>query len=203
MTIPRPSCAGTRTSHRRGSPICARICPTELSDLVEWLLAKQAAARPRSAAEVLAQVDAIIERVGTQDRTIRVLIVDDDTARARWLWSLARRAYAAAHVEIASEGTDAAHKLNRDHPDLVFIDAALRGVMNALELCMYARGIEAELPTQLVIIGDVSERDRAMFAEPISLIPAGPTLATTVLDRVRVTGRTPPRRRKPRSTISG
>lgn len=177
--------------------------PVDLSDLVEWLLSKPPAARPATATEVLAQLDAIVERVGTHSRTIRVLIVDDDTARARWLWSLARRAYSAAHVEIASEGTDAAHKLNRDHPDLVFIDAQLRGVMNALELCMYARGLEADQSAQLVIIGDVSERDRVMFTEPISFIADGPSLATTVLARVRAAASTPQRRRKPRSTISG
>ena len=177
--------------------------PVDLSDLVEWLLAKKPAARPPSAKEVLSQVDAIIERVGTHSRTIRVLIVDDDTARARWLWSLARRAYSAAHVEIASEGTDAAHKLNRDHPDLVFIDASLRGVMNALELCMYARGLEVEHAAQLVVIGAVSAKDRSMFASGVQFVPDDAQLALTILDRVRTCATTPQRRRKPRSTISG
>jgi serine/threonine-protein kinase len=87
--------------------------PAELSDLVEWLLAKKPASRPYSAKDVLAQVDAVIERLGTKNRTVRVLIVDDDTARARWSWSPSARRRLAM-VEIASEGTDAAHKLNRD-----------------------------------------------------------------------------------------
>jgi CheY-like chemotaxis protein len=177
--------------------------PVDLSDLVEWLLAKQPAARPPSAKEVLAQVDAIVQRVGTTSRTIRVLIVDDDTARARWLWSLARRAYSAALVEIASEGTDAAHKLNRDHPDLVFIDSSLRGVMNALELCMYARGLEVEHAAQLVVIGAVTPRDRSMFAEGVQFIPDDANLAMTIIDRVRTCATTPLRRRKPRTTVSG
>jgi len=177
--------------------------PVDLSDLVEWLLAKQPAARPPSAKEVLAQVDAIIARVGTQSRTIRVLIVDDDTARARWLWSLARRAYSAALVEIASEGTDAAHKLNRDHPDLVFIDASLRGVMNALELCMYARGLEVEQAAQLVVIGAVTPKDRSMFADGVQFIADDANLAMTLIDRVRTCATTPQRRRKPRTTVSG
>ena len=177
--------------------------PVDLSDLVEWLLAKQPAARPPSAKEVLTQVDAIIERVGTHSRTIRVLIVDDDTPRARWLWSLARRAYSSAAVEIASEGTDAAHKLNRDHPDLVFIDSSLRGVMNALELCMYARGLEVEHSAQLVVIGPVSAKDRSMFAAGVQFIPDDAQLALIVLDRVRTCAATPLRRRKPRTTVSG
>ena len=178
--------------------------PAELSDLVEWLLAKQPAGRPRSVGEVLLQVDAIIERVGTRNRSIRVLVVDDDAARGRWLWSLARRAHPAAQVEIASEGTDAAHKLNRDSPDLVFVDASLRGVMNALELIMYARGLESDVRPQLVLIGDIAERDRGLFANAqVPAIPEDPQLASNVIDRVRLVASESPRRRKVRSTISG
>ncbi len=178
--------------------------PSDLSDLIEWLLSKHPSQRPPSAAEVLAQIDAIRDRVGTHSRTLRVLIVDDDTARARWLWSLARRAHSAAHVEIASEGTDAAHKLNRDHPDLVFIDGALTGVMNALELIMYVRGLEIEQHAQLAVIGSNTSRDRTMFENiNVPYIEDDETLAASVLARVRSTARTPPRRRKARTTVSG
>ncbi|TMQ16488.1 MAG: hypothetical protein E6J91_11665 [Deltaproteobacteria bacterium] len=148
--------------------------PGELSDLVEWLLEKRPVTRPRSA------------------------------RRGRWLWSLARRGYAAAQVELASEGTDAAHKLNRDLPDLVFVSAGLRGVMNAYELCMYARGIEAEHPPQLVLIGGTAERDRALFAEAaVPCLADDFGLGSAVLERVRGVAREPPRRRRTRSTISG
>ncbi|MGE0867012.1 MAG: hypothetical protein AB7P03_00515 [Kofleriaceae bacterium] len=178
--------------------------PHELSDLVEWLLSKNPAARPASAQDVVAQIDAIIERLGTKARSIRVLIVDDDGSRARWLWSLARRALAAAQVEIASEGGDAVHKLNRDHPDLVFVSANLRGIMNALELCMYARGLETEHPPQLVVIGDVSQRDRTLFANAsVPFIANNGGLANALIERVRTTAAEPQRRRKPRKTVSG
>ena len=176
--------------------------PVDLSDLVEWLLAKHPNGRPPSAEEVLRQLDAIIERHGTHTRTIRVLVVDDDTARARWMWSLARRAYSSAHVEVASEGTDAAHKLNRDHPDLILIDAQLRGVMNALELCMYARGLDGDLG-QMIIVGDVSDKDRALFADHIRFIPDDADLAATILATVRSVATSPPRRRRARITVSG
>lgn len=168
--------------------------PGELSDLVEWLLVKQPAARPRSVADVLAQLDAIIARIGRGSGALRVLVVDDDTARARSLWSLGRRAHSAVHVETAGEGTDAAHKLNRDQPDLVFIAAQLRGVMNALELCMYARGIDALETTDLVLIGDVSDKDRALLsASRVTFIADDDQLAAAYLDRVR-TGATERRR---------
>jgi CheY-like chemotaxis protein len=179
--------------------------PAELNDLVEWLLSKKPSTRPFSAKDVLAQLDAVIERLGTKNRSVRILIVDDDTARARWGWSLARRADASVMVEIASEGTDAAHKLNRDQPDLVFIDASLRGVMNALELCMYARGLpNNDAGSQLVVIGAVSDKDRALFAGAnVAFIADDDDLANAILDRVRTAVADVPRKRKPRSTVSG
>ncbi|HEY0190231.1 MAG TPA: hypothetical protein VGC42_03865, partial [Kofleriaceae bacterium] len=156
---------------------------------------------------VLAQLDAIIDRRGSATRPLRVLVVDDDAARGRWLWSLIRRAYAAAQVEIATEGTDAAHKLNRDLPDLVFVDAALRGVMNAYELCMYARGMELDQRAQLILVGTVSDRDRALFAgTSVICLADDHQLGTTVLDRVRaaaILSSEPQKRRKARSTVSG
>ena len=178
--------------------------PSELSDLVDWLLAKAPEARPRSAGDVLLQLDAIIERLGNRMRTLRVLIVDDDTARARWLWSLARRAHAACVVEIASEGTDAAHKLNRDQPDIVFVDATLRGVMNALELCMYARGLEGGTRSQMVLVGEVSDRDKMLFSDAnVAFIPENAALPNSILERVRQAFTERPRSRKPRTTVSG
>ena len=179
--------------------------PSELSDLVDWLLIKSPAGRPRSARDVLLQVEAIIERIGTATRSLRVLIVDDDTARARWLWGLVRRASSSTIVETASEGTDAAHKLNRDQPDLVFVDAALRGVMNALELCMYARGLESAHYRlgQMFLIGDVSERDQILFEDvSVETIPDDPGLPSAILDRVRAAFVAKPRRPS-RTTVSG
>ncbi|HUJ59895.1 MAG TPA: hypothetical protein VLX92_15430 [Kofleriaceae bacterium] len=177
--------------------------PGELSDLVESLLAKHAPHRPRSVQDVLAQLDAIIERARGGTNPVRVLIVEDDATRARWLWSLVRRAHAAAIVEIASEGTDAAHKLNRDQPDLVFVDAQLKGVMNALELCMYVRGLETGFRSQLFLIGAVTERDRVLLAEAaVRFVPDDSHLPAALLDLVRARIAERPRSRT-RSTISG
>lgn len=176
--------------------------PGEASDLVEWLLAKQPAGRPPTAAAALAQLDALIERLGATARTLRVLVVALDAARARWLWSLARRAHAGASVEIAREGTDATHKLHRDRPELVLVDAALRGVMNALELCMYARGIEADDQPELVLIGDLAERERALFAgAAVTALPESPALPSEIIDHVRRLAAGERRRRRPTTVI--
>lgn len=178
--------------------------PGELSDLVEWLLAKQPSGRPASVKDVLSQLDAIVDRIGSASRVVRVLIVDGDAQRARWLWSLARRAHPSVIAETAAEGTDAAHKLNRDHPDLVLVDGRLRGVMNALELCMYARGIQADEPAKLVVMGDLTDGDRALFeTADVRFIAADYHLADAVLGQVRAAAAEPPRRRKKRTTVSG
>jgi CheY-like chemotaxis protein len=200
----------TMELHGHASQVAPRLAelrpdlPIELSDLVEWLLEKRPAARPRSAKDVLSQVDAIIDRLGTASRSLRVLVVDDDIVRGRWLWSLARRAHPAVQVEIASDGSDAAHKLNRDLPDLVFVDATLRGVMNAYELCMYARGLQSEHQAQLVLVGDIAERDRLLFAEAsVPCILDDMQLGSAVLECVRNAAQVSPRRRRRRTTVSG
>lgn len=180
--------------------------PSELSDLVDWLLIKRPSARPPSARDVLMQLDAIIDRIGSGIRPVRVLIVDDDAARARWLWGLARRAHPSVLVETAGEGTDAAHKLNRDQPDLVFIGAGLRGVMNALELCMYARGLEGPQHAvgRLYLLGELSDRDQALFDDAgVETIPDDAHMPSAILDRIRAAFAARPRARQPRTTVSG
>lgn len=177
--------------------------PAELSDLVEWLLAKLPQGRPTSARDVLDQLDALATRAGTKPRAIRVLVVDEDIARSQWMWSLARRAYAGVSVEIANEGTDAVHKLHHDKPDLIFVDASLRGEMNAFELCMYARGIDANPQPQLILVGDLPARDHALFVgAAVPSIPKTPALPNEVIDRIRRVAAVPQRRRHTR-TISG
>lgn len=177
--------------------------PGELSDLVESLLAKQPTDRPRNVRDVATQLDAIAERTASGSRPVRVLIVDDDAHRARVMWSIARRAHAGAIVEIAGEGTDAAHKLVRDMPEVVLVDAALRGVMNALELCMYARGLRNAADSRIYLVGSVSESDRGLFEQAnVDVIPDDPSLADAILDVVRSAASLKPRPRRP-SLVSG
>ncbi len=180
--------------------------PSELTDLFAWMMLENPASRPQSARDVLSQLDAVIDRRGTVARSLRVLVVDDDTARARWLWGLARRVSTTTIVETASEGTEAAHKLNRDQPDVVLIDASLRGVMNALELCMYARGLASDTHAlgHMFVIGEVSERDQHLFdAAYVQTIPDDAQLPGAIIDVLRAALTARPRTRKPRTTVSG
>ncbi len=179
--------------------------PNEVADLVAWLLAKQPTARPRSAADVLSQLDAVIERQGSAKRSLRVLIIDDDMTRARWLSNICRRASAQVLVETASEGTEAAHKLNRDQPDLVILDSTLSGVMNALELVMYTRSLESSVRTQMVLFGNVSHNDHPILDRAsVAYIDDDYQSADAILDLVRRAAATitvSPRSK--RTTISG
>lgn len=143
--------------------------PVELADLVAELLAKDPAARPLDAASVVEQLEIVSERAQAGRRSVRVLIVDDDGDRVRQLWSAVRRAHPRSQVDAARDGREAAAKLTRDRPDLVLIDASL-GVMtpgmNALELIMYARGLEEMTSAALVVTGDgIAENDAAMLVQ--------------------------------------
>lgn len=137
--------------------------PGELSDLVDWLLVKEPDARPPSVAEVLDELDAIIERNAATKHVMRVLIVDGNAPRARWLGSLARRASPHAAVSQAADGGEAAEKIERDYPDLLLVDATLAGSMNALELGMYARSLETTTRCRVAVLGEASPRNQAVL----------------------------------------
>ncbi len=143
--------------------------PVELADLVAELLAKDPVARPLDAASVVEQLEIVNERAQAGRRSVRVLIVDDDGDRVRQLWSAVRRAHPRSQVDAARDGREAAGKLTRDRPDLVLIDATLGAMntgMNALELIMYARGLDEMKGALLVVTGDgMSDGDAVMLAQ--------------------------------------
>jgi eukaryotic-like serine/threonine-protein kinase len=129
--------------------------PVELGDLVSELLSKQPTLRPGSAADVLAQLEAIQERTNASRRTVRVLIVDDDSERVRPLWSVVRRAHARAVVDAARDASDAANKLRRDRPELVIVNVGPSGgAMSGLEVCMYIQNLEEAKGSMVVAVAD-------------------------------------------------
>lgn len=130
----------TRFNHvHQRPPVVSTIradVPTELSDLIEELLAKQTHMRPRSAHAVVGQLRTIAERQSSSRRILRVLIADESTDRVRPLWSALRRAYSRTVVDASHSSADALTKLRRDKPDVFVVDLALPGDMNGFELCM-------------------------------------------------------------------
>jgi hypothetical protein len=76
--------------------------------------------------------------------------------------------------------------------------------MNTLELCMYARGLRVEAPAKLVVIGDIPAKDAPAFeAADVSILPEDDQLPEAMIARVRAIAHESPRRRKPRTTVSG
>lgn len=190
---------------RTPAPVPADI-PAELADLLTELCAKDPDARPPSAAAVADQLEIVAERVAASRRAIRVLVVDEDGDRVRGIWSAVRRANARAQVDAARDGREAAAKFTRDRPDIVLIDARL-GVlspgMNALELVMFARGLEDTAAAAVVVFGEIGAADAALFGQfGARILPSGAQLGAAVAELVRA-GAVTPRPVPPRRTVSG
>ncbi len=117
--------------------------PIELGDLVDELLAKQMELRPRSATDVWLQLRTISERSSAMRPPLRVLIVDDDPARVRSLWSLLRRSHASIVVDAARDADEAIQNAQQNRPNVLILNLALPGSMNGLELCMYLQGVDS------------------------------------------------------------
>jgi serine/threonine protein kinase len=170
--------------------------PVELADLISELLAKDPAARPFDAASVVEQLEIVSERTHAGKRSVRVLVVDDDGDRVRQLWSAVRRSHPRSQVDAARDGKEAAAKLTRDRPDLVLIDAQLGRMssgMNALELVMYARGLDEMKGALLVVTGDgVTEGDAVILNQFGARVAGGRTRVAEVVGRlVREVAATP------------
>lgn len=180
--------------------------PAELADLLAELVTKHPEQRPPTAATVVQQLEIIRERVTAARRGVRVLVVDDDGDRVRTIWSAVRRAHARAQVDAARDGREAAGKLTRDRPDVVLIDAGLglaHAGMNALELVMFARGLEESVHATLVVVGEVNARDHAVFAQFGARLIGNPArLGDAVAEIVRTAAATP-RLGQARRTITG
>lgn len=180
--------------------------PSELSDLVDWLLMKEPDARPPSVAEVLRELDAVIERHAAQRPTLRVLVVDGNAARCSWLASLARRAHARTVVATASDGAEAATRLSAELPDLLLVDAALDGSMNALELGMYVRSVERAGACTIAVLGESTPANQAVLEHVgASLVAYAPSAIVRIIrgtceDRLRAER---PRRVRRRSGVLG
>jgi CheY-like chemotaxis protein len=140
--------------------------PVELGDLVVELLAKSPQARPLQAEAVVDQLEAIADRASATRRIVRVLVVDDDSERVRTMWSTIRRGHPRATVDAARDGADAANRVRRDRPEVIVVDLALAGTMNALELCMLFASLDEARDAVVVAIGDrVDPRDAQVLAQ--------------------------------------
>ena len=180
--------------------------PPELSDLVDWLLVKEPDARPPSVAEVLLQLDAVIERSNSHKPPLRILVVDSNPARGRWLASLVRRANPRTLVAQAPDGADASAKAQAELPDLLLVDATLGGSMNALELGMYVRSLENQTSCKIAVLGEASPGNQAVLelvgATMVNYAPSAIVQFVRALAEERASAERPRRARR-RSGVLG
>lgn len=180
--------------------------PVELVDLITELTAKDPLVRPPTAGAVVQQLEIITERLSAARRAVRVLVVDDDGERVRAIWSAVRRAHPRSQVDAARDGREAAAKLTRDRPDVVFIDAslglAIQG-MNALELVMFARGLEETAHATLVVLGPVHARDAAVFTQFGARLLGQPVRPGDAIGELVRAAAATPRLGQARRTVSG
>ena len=182
--------AATRNNHVNQRPPALSILradvPTELSDLVEELLAKSPGKRP-AAHDVFGQLRTISERQSSSRRILRVLIVDVRSDRVRTLWSSLRRAYSRTVVDAAHAVDDALTKLRRDKPDVLVVDLGFSASMNGFELCMLLQGEPAAKGCAMVAVSsDLKPTDVALLESMgIRHVLTRDALAGAVSDIVR------------------
>ena len=162
--------------------------PTELGDLVEELMSKDPHARPPSADDVLTQLRTISQRAAAAHRTVRVLIVDDDPARVRPLWSVIRRAHSCTVVDAAVAIDEAGKNLEKQVFDVILLNLDLPGTMNGLEMCMYFRGLLGGRDSTIVALGSHIKEDDVAVLQQVGIDhvwPYSPRTRRALTDLVR------------------
>jgi len=211
----RVRCAAVRpTTTRRSSyapcraaTAAARRSPRRPADrgLRPRGVAPREAARraPALRRDVLAQLDAVINRLWTAIARCACSSSTNDTARRAGCG-----AYVAAPTPRHRSRSRAGHRRGAqaqpDHPDLVLIDATLRGVMNALELWHVRTRVAGRRPQRARRYRrGAAARPRPVRHRARAFIADDSQLAGAILDRVRLLATAAPRRRGKPSTISG
>lgn len=162
--------------------------PTELGDLVDEILSKDPHARPPSADDVLTQLRTIAQRASATHRNVRVLIVDDDPARVRPLWSVIRRAHSCTVVDAAVDIDEAGKNLESQKFDVIILNLDMPGSMNGLEICMYFRGLVGGRDSTIVALGSHIKDEDVTVMEQVGIDhvwPYSPRTRRTLTDLVR------------------
>jgi serine/threonine-protein kinase len=120
--------------------------PETLAVFLRELLAKEPAARPQSADEVMWTLRALrrggaapASKASSGERPFHVLVVEDDPDMQRVLSFYVKKAAPDAVVRIAENGEGALEGVRNLAPDLMLLDLQMPR-MNGIEVCMYLRG---------------------------------------------------------------
>lgn len=163
--------------------------PTELSDMVEELLAKDPAFRPPSPTEVVTQLHMISRRLAALQPTQEVLVVDNDPVRVRRLWSVLRRAHASVEVDAVLNVDDAASKLRTNPPRALIVNLDCAGSMNGFEMCMYLRGLDTTRTYAIIATGqNITGKDVAVLEQVgvEHIVPYGNSASHEIAELIRI-----------------
>lgn len=116
----------------------AITAPPGLSDLVVHAMAKDPLERP-SMDVIHHRLQAINTALKAKERSLEVLIVDDDIDLARLIAFSVKEGCKSANVEIASSGREALESVRRREPALILLDLMMPG-MTGFEVFAYMRG---------------------------------------------------------------
>ncbi|HUX72399.1 MAG TPA: response regulator [Steroidobacteraceae bacterium] len=111
-----------------------------------------------------------------RSRPSRVLIIDDDSQFARYLFNMLRTHLPGSSIEIAADGFSAGMKCEAIRPDVVTLDLQMPG-MDGFEVCRLLRGMPSGTSMRIVALtGFASDENVAK----ITAAGANACLAKTV-----------------------
>lgn len=153
-----PDIASLMRAQRQGKPPRAvdqrRDVPAALSDFVRALMSSDPAERPQTAELAVWQLRVLRDRVRTAapEHRFAVLVAHHDARVFESLTLSVRVVVADAEVTTVTRGEDAIRALRKQAPDVLFLDLDLPDT-NAMEVCMYARGLPRGERCLIVCVG--------------------------------------------------
>lgn len=157
----------TGTYPRRGELVerqlatrCVAV-PEPLVRLVVELMASDPHARPRALGLVGATLRSL-RTASSSSSSLSVVIADDDPDICSLLALLVRRHVPGAIVRMAHDGAEALRLVQRDPPDVLFLDLQMPK-LSGLEVCMYLRGTHLGDSITICVMSHFSEAHRLVL----------------------------------------
>jgi serine/threonine protein kinase len=162
--------------------------PSELSFVVDSLLAHDPEERPPSAELLVRQLRSTREALGGRlaqavSRPFTVLIVDDDPAMVALLSACVRQVSPRASVLTAHDGGQAVELVRRALPDVVLLDLQMP-TMNGIEVCMHLRATPLTERTTIVSVSGTAQSSDLQLLQQLGIVhfvAKGPDLRPKML----------------------
>ncbi len=177
---------------RRGFPVLQQLAeacsgvPAALSGLVAELLT-EVPTRPHAAHLVMTTLRSIRDAPRDRSDAVSIVVADDDADMRKLLGTLIRAVAPNAHLRFASDGAETLRLVQRQPPDLLFLDLQMPA-LTGLEVCMYLRGTSLGDRITICVISQFVESHRsvlkALGVSDILLKGAGPEILAAEIGRL-------------------